>query len=479
MVAVDVVLTLDIGSSGVRARAYSRDMQVHAEHSIDLVTTVAADGTSTHSLTEIFHAVGACIRALAAKAELHVIALCASGTASSLAVLHAGDDTQVLLWSDTRAATQFSQIAPHLLAAYPRTLCPPDVSYWPAKLRYLQGSGALQPPVTIAGAKDLVFQWLTGHLWVDPMTAAATGLFDSEASKWDAQLLAYLHVDERLLPQLHAATATSPLTASAAAELGLHADVPVVLGGMDGPLTQLGSAGTQQGIASCTIGTSIAYRQGLAARRQDPAAHIWCYPICDDFWVMGGAGSNGGNLLTWLRDRIGLGDSVSQLVDAAFSVVPDASLTFVPYLHGERAPLWRADLRAAFVGLAAHHTSADLACAVVQGIAAAVVELSLAVESVAGAATDVVFTGGFVQDARWLRRMTDALGARTYVPLPAAATSTGIAMLAWAAVLGQSIGEVFTPGREALELPDAQSNARIRATSEEIQRMRTLLWPQA
>jgi gluconokinase len=495
----DAVLALDLSSSGVRARAHSRALTVVAERSVDIATRVGADGASCHDLRAIMAAVREVVRPLAADPRLRIVALSASGTASSLAVARlSGVDgsapeplSEVLLWSDSRALSHYPELAEDLAAAYGRTLCPPDVSYWPAKVRYLADRDGIADSVlaggvlagggraggVLAGAKDLVFAWLTGLLWTDPMSAASTGMFDSAGWRWDAALLDRIGIAAGCLPALHEAVESAPLVPAAARDLGLPAGLPVALGGMDGPLTQLGAAGTRERTATCTIGTSIAVRAGSARRRADPARRTWCYPVNRGFWVIGGAGSNGGNLLTWLRDQVGLAATVQQLADLAFSVPPDPDLTFVPYLHGERAPLWRADLRAAFIGLAAHHSSADLTRAVLDGLAASVLELAGAVESVAGAPERVVFTGGFIRAARWVQLMTDALGVPTAVPVPADATSVGTGMLAWSAVQDLPVAEVFTPRLEPVADPDPPVHERLRTAAAHLAELRRVLWP--
>jgi gluconokinase len=486
----DAVLALDLSSSGVRARAHSRELTVVAERSLDIVTRVGTDGASYHDLGAVMAAVREVVRPLAVNPRLRIVAVGASGTASSLAVARLGGDapeplSEVLLWSDSRAMSHYPELADDLTAAYGRTLCPPDVSYWPAKLRYLadrdgpaRGVIAGGQDGVIAGAKDLVFAWLTGLLWTDPMSAASTGMFDSDAWRWDPALLDLAGITADRLPELHEAVESSPLIPAAARDLGLPAGLPVTLGGMDGPLTQLGAASTRERTASCTIGTSIAVRAGSARRCADPARRIWCYPVTRGFWVIGGAGSNGGNLLTWLRDQIGLAATIAQLADLAFSVPSDPDLTFVPYLHGERAPLWRADLRAAFIGLAAHHSSADMTRAVLDGLAASVLELAEAVESVAGAPERVVFTGGFIRDPRWVQLMTDALGVPAAVPVPDTATSVGAGMLAWAAVEDVPLAEVFTPRLEPVADPDTKVHEWLRAATARMAERRRVLWPQ-
>ncbi|SEP44495.1 gluconokinase [Amycolatopsis saalfeldensis] len=474
----DVVLALDISSSGVRARAHDRDLRVVAERALDLDTRVAADGTSGHDLDEVLTAVRAVLRPLAADPRLRPVALAASGTASSLVAMEPGEQarSEVLLWSDTRAAGHYPELAEALAEAYPRTLCPPDVSYWPAKLRYLAERG-LRADGRLAGIKDVVFAWLTGALWTDPMTAASSGVFDSAAWRWDTALLSRLGVPSARLPEVRGATDSAPLRAGVAAELGLPAGLPVAAGGMDGPLSQLGAAGTREQVASCTVGTSVAVRAASGTRVGDPRQRTWCYPVTERLWVTGGAGSNGGNLLTWLRDRVGMGGSIPELADAAFGVPADPELLFVPYLNGERAPWWRSELRAAFLGLAAHHGSADLARAVLDGLAAAVQDLAAAVQSVAGRPGQVVFTGGFLQDKRWVQLMTDALGLPAAAPDPDCATSVGVAMLGWAVAEQAGLDEVFTPALRPVAEPDPAEHRRLRTVSGRIAECRRLLWP--
>ncbi len=288
MEVTDAVLALDLSSSGVRARAHSRELTVVAERSLDIVTRVGADGASYHDLGAVMAAVREVVRPLAVNPRLRIVAVGASGTASSLAVARLGGDdpqppeplSEVLLWSDSRAMSHYPELADDLTAAYGRTLCPPDVSYWPAKLRYLADRDGPAREViaggqdgVIAGAKDLVFAWLTGLLWTDPMSAASTGMFDSDAWRWDPALLDLAGITADRLPELHEAVESAPLIPAAARDLGLPAGLPVALGGMDGPLTQLGAASTRERTASCTIGTSIAVRAGIRTplRRPGPA----------------------------------------------------------------------------------------------------------------------------------------------------------------------------------------------------------------
>jgi gluconokinase len=200
----------------------------------------------------------------------------------------------------------------------------------------------------------------------------------------------------------------------------------------------------------------------------------WCYPVSRTFWVVGGAGSNGGNVLSWLQQVSG-SSSLSDLVREALSVPIDPQLLFLPYLYGERSPLWRDDLRAAIVGLGAHHSQLDIVRAALDGIAAAAQELAEAVSAHIPRPSEVRLTGGFLQQNAWAQLVTDALGVPTAVPDPKEATATGAAVLAWLAVGRSEPAGLLLSRRTDERYPDmvthralSEKGALLRATRQRL-----------
>jgi gluconokinase len=479
--AATAVIAVDIGSSGVRAVAFDDRLVVVTSAERSLRTQADATGRSAHSWPELLSLTLACVVEVSAQLDA-VAAVVLSGTASCVVATNSSRTrtSDVVLWSDRRAEPHSSAVLAEQERAFERTLCPPHLSYWPAKLVWLQqerhgmsGSGEGLP--TYAGAKDLVFENLTGQLWTDPMSAAATGVFDSAAWGWDQTLLERCGVSTHQLPEVHDSVDRLPLTAEAAALTGLPPGTPVVVGGMDGPLSQVGAGGFNINAASCTVGTSIAYRTGLLRRTLDPQRRAWCYPVTRDFWVLGGAGSNGGNVLSYVAGLLGRG--VEEALHEALSVPPDAGLLFLPYLYGERSPLWRDDLRAAVVGLSPHHDQAAVARAALDGVAAALVELSEAVTSLAGRPERVYLTGGFLRSGDWAQLMTDAIGVDTCVPEPKDATACGGATLAW---LSLGVSRLPVPARPSTDLrsPDASAHLSLSARVAATARVRAVLYPE-
>jgi gluconokinase len=482
-----VVIAVDIGTSGARAFAYDVDYVVRAAAATPIATASGAGGTSTQTWADVRSAVTASILDAAGRSPAPIAALVLSGTASCLAASWPSSSSsserridEVLLWSDSRASAEQVKVDEIMrsLHSYRRTLCPSHVSYWPAKLRWL--AGHRPSPLSaarFAGAKDHFFELITGERWTDPMTAASTGVFDSDGWRWDAALLAASGAVVGQLPDIRDATAQAPLRAGAAAALGLPEGLPVVLGGMDGPLAQLGAAGFSDDIATCTVGTSVAFRAAAAARTPDPAQRLWCYPISRDHWVVGGAGSNGGNVLDWVAQLSGAEARLGDLLRDALARPVDPALIFLPYLNGERSPLWRDDLRGALIGLASHHGPADVARAALDGVAGAVQELAAAVAACVTEPEEVRLSGGFLHDAGWAQLVTDALGVATSVPDPGDATATGAAVLGWLS-LGRPEPRPPWPGRATQERsPDPAAHAALSAKSALMRDLRGLLFP--
>lgn len=97
------------------------------------------------------------------------------------------------------------------------------------------------------------------------------------------------------------------------------------------------------------------------------------------WWVGGGAGGNGGNPARWLHQHLRIDHEFGEAVDQALRRPIDPTLLFLPYLHGERSPLWDSTLTGSFLGLAAHHESIDLFRAGIDAVTTAALALATAV----------------------------------------------------------------------------------------------------
>ena len=466
------VVGVDLGTSGVRAIVFDRSLRSVAQASRSYPVQYALGGVAEQPVAEVMAASDACIQEIAALqgigSRIRALAFCS--TASSLAAFRQGAGqgeglvpaTPSWLWADNRAASEARRVGQQFgPGAYQRTGCPVHASYWPAKLLWWREHGygpfatELAVPGTwrLGGPKDYLIYRLTGAWVTDRATAAATGLYDSQREAWDTEQLDWLGISQDWLPRVVPLTGQLSLLPAAAERLGIPVGAKVVAGGLDGVLVHLGMGCARDGLASCTIGTSSAVRMSSPRRVTDALSRTWCYPIVDGLWLAGGAGNNGGNVLTWFHalcmEMARLGGSqtaqagapmaaditVDQIVELAMQAPPGADgLLFLPYLFGERSPLWRGDLTGAFVGLSPLHGLPHLARAVLEGISMGAGGIYHALVEQGGPRQEIRAGGGFTASPGWVQLQCDVLGAPIAVTATGQETAAGAAMLAWHAI---------------------------------------------
>ena len=107
---------------------------------------------------------------------------------------------------------------------------------------------------------------------------------------------------------------------------------------------------------------------------------IACGPRGEVNYALEGAIFNGGSTVQWLRDGLQMIKSASE-VEALASQVPDTDgVVVVPAFVGLGAPYWRADARACFTGMSLATGAGEFVRAVVEGVAAQIVELLRAIQ---------------------------------------------------------------------------------------------------
>jgi xylulokinase len=271
-----------------------------------------------------------------------------------------------------------------------------------------------------------------GQELVDPALAAASGL----------------SVD-RLAPVVETGALVGMLGDRAAADLGLRAGVPVVAGTVDSFASFLGAGLTRAGEGVDTGGTS----GGLAVYCDAPAeiagGGVAEAPLAG-LWVVGGAMTATGKSLEWFGDVVGVAESES-LIDQAASIAPGSDgLIFLPYLAGERSPIWDPLARGAFVGLTLSHGRPHLARAILEASALALRHVASSITAAGVRIEEVRVSGGTARSDTWNQIKADVLGVPVVVP-----------EVRETAVLGAGIIAAQGIGRHSSTLDAIQSMVRI------------------
>ncbi|HEY4386599.1 MAG TPA: gluconokinase [Ktedonobacteraceae bacterium] len=347
--------------------------------------------------------------------------------------------TPVITWEDTRPFQAANDLRNELdeRAVHKRTGARFHASYWPAKLRFLAQS---QPEVFQKTSQwisfgEYIHRRFLGHSICCLSMASGTGLLDTKKCIWYDELLHYLHIRPEQMPtlgDLH--DSVQGLSKEYADRWPMLQQVPWFPALGDGATACIGSGCSTPEHWSLTIGTSSALRVVGEFNDVTPPPGLWLYRIDARRYVLGGALSEGGNLLSWLDTML----KVPALKDAEpliSQIAPDGhGLTILPFVSGERSLGWHADARMTIAGLSIHTSPADLLRAGYEALAyqlTAVYGELLKTLQMADNPPRLVCSGGALLSSEILQHIVaDAIGNALYPSTAHEASARGAALLA-------------------------------------------------
>ena len=465
-----LVLALDVGTSGLRAflfDARARPIRSCIAHS-DRAVRTSADGEATLDASErASAAIGAIDRVVdrAGKRAGEIAAVATSTFWHSLVGIDTTGKptTRVLTWADTRARRAAQGLRRELDedALHARTGCRVHASYLPAKLRYLREAepDAYRRTACWLSFGEYLYLRLFGERRAGHGMASASGLYDQRARDWDDALLARLEVSRERLSPIDDAP-QQELRPAFGRRWPALASVPWLPAIGDGACSNVGAGAVGREVAALFLGTSGALR--VVYRGDDPPVVRggWTYRLDRERVVAGGALSNGGNVLWWLRAMFPRVDLERVLRGAG----DPQGLVALPLLAGDRSPSWDDAARAAVVGMGLGTRPEDVARAMVEGMALRVARLwELVNEALPGVRTLVATGGTLLGSTALLQLFADATGR----PLIASAAGEGSARGAAIVALERlgvlaDITDAPAPRGRAFR-PRAEAHQRLRA----------------
>ena len=391
----------------------------------------------------ILEAVVASVREAAQEAEAGGARVAGLSFSSAMHSLLALDEagrpaTPSIIWADTRAAPQAERLRadPIGLALHQRTGTPVHPMSPLTKLVWFreQDEQRFAAAWKWVGIKDFLFHHLTGEWVMDHSCASGTGLMELSKLEWDAEALEVAGIDAGPAARSSCRPPTCRSSrADAAGELGLAPGTPVVAGGGDGPLANLGLGAVRPGVAACSIGTSGAIRVVVEQPAVDPLGRVFCYALTPGRWVVGGAINNGGVVLQWAEKALtpDFGEHGEAALLELVASVPAGSdgLLMLPYLLSERAPHWSALARGAYVGLTNSHGRAHLVRAALEGVCLQLALVLHSVEAAGNEIREIRATGGFARSPEWRQMLADALDMEIGFPSGHEGSSFGAALV--------------------------------------------------
>ncbi len=283
----------------------------------------------------------------------------------------------------------------------------------------------------ILQSNGFIVQRLTGRLSQDISQGYGWYCFRSDELAWDESFARDIDLDASLLPPLFAChEIVGTVTEAAAQSTGLAAGIPVVAGGLDAAAGTLGIGVTEDG--------ETQEQGGQAGGMSICLDHYTSHPrlilsphVVPGRWLLQGGTTGGGGALKWLREQCCPELSFDEMSELAAQAPPmSGGLIFLPYMAGERSPLWMPEAKGVFCGLHFGTTRADIIRAVMEGVAFAL-RHNLETAREAGCAPAVLrSTGGSASSDVWMRIKASVTGCRMVAASSSLATARGAALMA-------------------------------------------------
>lgn len=435
------VVGIDIGTSAVKAAAFDRHGRRVALASAPCRVQHLRPGWVEHDPRHTWRSVANSLRALwrdgLDPAQAAAVGL--SGHFSTVFLDNAGAPTApCLTWLDSRATEEAEWLAAHLgparLARYQGIRLPLSAAMPPARVRWVAQHcpEALARTAWTAQTKDYV-GWRLHRRRVSD-AHSMMGLMRVPDGRTFPAYLQALGIPVRLLPDVAPPwQVVGAVTEAAARATGLLAGTPVVTGWIDAYCSMLGTGMGDPAMGFDVAGTSevIGVVTGEPVRSRHHRGEL-VIPLDAKTTAVYGLTNAGADSLAWARQAWAPGVSYARLLAEAEAVPVEADgPLFLPYLQGERSPVWDERAAGALVGLRRHHARGHLVRVVLEGVAFSVRHNLEQVLRVAG--RDVAglrVSGGGALGDLWNQVKADVLGRPMHLVREPEAGALGAAMLA-------------------------------------------------
>jgi xylulokinase len=448
----DVFLAADLGASALRVAAIDARGRVRAQDSTSLKISEPVSGWAEGDPERWWRAFVASLdRTLKRLKRGDVpVALCLTGMTRSQVFLDkdGGVVRAAMLWRDRRATSAADAVARHFPIDNPATSVG---AFHPlARLAWL----AAQEPRNFARVtqvlepKDFLNFRLTGVSAADGVTASRFDELGPASSDMPETLRRCRALLDHARPMPW--TKLGAVNASEA-KLKRLRGLPVFAGAMDTWACAIGSGAAIAGRAYDVAGTSEAV--GLITRARVAARGLVTLPWAEAAWQLGGATQAGGDAALWAYEALRVSGTFEAATARAGRVAPTDELPmFLPYLAGERTPVWRADVRGAFHGLSREHSGDAMLWSVLEGVAHAVRDVLESATQATGERMDEVrVSGGGARSDAWCQLKANVLGVPLVRPRE---IETGLLGCAVVGAVGLGLYPTLAAGSAAMSAID-------------------------
>lgn len=300
--------------------------------------------------------------------------------------------------------------------------------------------GKMHKALTIDG---FIRQKLTGRSTVNYSNATFLGAFNVFTKEFDGKLLEEIGIDINLMPEVFACEEIiGTVSNKAAEETGLVPGIPVTAGQADCNAGWIGGGAVEIGDIQMNLGTCGNF--GIIHKDTDFLDSMinFAYTInSKDTYITVPTTTTGGQLIRYMRDNFSqLEMAMEKLVDTdayeflnmeAEKVRPGSEgLVVLPYLMGERTPIWDVNARGVIFGLSLNHSKAHVIRAMMESVAYALYDSYRLIKDKLKVNYPIVLNEGGAKSKLWRRIITDVFNVPTVLVKNRVGAPYGDAILA-------------------------------------------------
>lgn len=434
------LLGIDIGTSACKAALFTPEGACAAATETPYDIIRPKPGWTEQHPDTWWQAAAASVRQLLAESGIPASAVAGVGVdGQSWAMVPVDAQGTVLtpspIWTDSRAQAECAEML-HAAGEEALFACsgnPVMPGYTLPKVLWMKKHfpDAYRRTDKVLQSNGYIVYRLTGQMTQDLSQGYGWHCFHNARGTWDHALAGALGIRTDILPEICACTdVVGHVSRAAADETGLAEGTPVVAGGLDAACGTLGVGVIHAGQTQEQGGQA----GGMSICLEDYAAHpalIVSQHVVPGRWLLQGGTTGGGGALKWFREQFCPDMTFEQMSEeAAQAPAGSGGVIFLPYLAGERSPIWQPNIQGMFYGLNYGITRRHMIRAVMEGVAFSL-RHNLETAALAGAGVGSLrATGGSAKSPVWAQIKADITGQPIDVPQADSATAFGAALLA-------------------------------------------------
>ena len=434
------LLGIDIGTSACKVAVFDEDGKVLAQANRPYRVYYPQNGWAEQNPEEWWEAICDAVREALSEESVSAEQIKGIGVdGQSWSAIPVDENGSVLhntpIWMDTRARHLCEKVKKEIGADEIFRVAGNDFlpSYVTPKLLWFKEERpeVFQKTHKFLQSNSYIVMKLTGEMSQEYSQCYGIHFFHMEKLSYDMALAEKMGLSPDMMPKLYGCDEiVGSVTEEAAKKTGLKAGTPVVAGGLDAACGALGAGvyrpGETQEQGGQAGGMSICTDKALSHKALILGTHV-----VPGLWLLQGGTVGGGGALKWFRQELGGGMSFDELTAEAAEAPPGSDgVLFLPYMAGERSPIWNPDAKGVFYGLSFDQTRGHLIRSVLEGVAFSL-EHNLRTAAETGIHVDTLNAmGGASNSVLWTQIKADVTGKTIRVPSSDTATTLGAAILA-------------------------------------------------